>query len=145
MEELVDRHSEVSVTTGAPLDGADRPHQTGARNPYTWLPAGGIEPHHLTSAIVDTAHQLVNLHLDAGDTTAARWAVELAWLADPDRTHDHPWLDLMRITTTEGHTSELRSLINQLIHTRDVEVPEELSPDTYAQINHLAGDLLRTG
>jgi hypothetical protein len=51
----------------------------------------------------------------------------------------------MRITAAEGHTSELRSLVEQLIETREVEVPEDLSPDTYRQINHLAGDLLRVG
>jgi hypothetical protein len=51
----------------------------------------------------------------------------------------------MRITVEKGHTSELRSFIGQLVTARDVEVPEELSPDTYRDINHLAGDLLRNG
>jgi hypothetical protein len=135
----------LELVRGAPLDGADRPYQAGGRNPYTWLPSSSIQPHHLASAIVDTAHQLVNLYLDAGDTAAARWAVERAWLADPDRLDDHPWIDLMRITATEGHTSELRTLVGQLVDARDLEVPEELAPDTYAQINRLAGDLLRVG
>jgi hypothetical protein len=135
----------LELVRGAPLDGADRPYQAGGRNPYTWLPSSSIQPHHFASAIVDTAHQLVNLYLDAGDTAAARWAVEQAWLADPDRLDDHPWIDLMRITATEGHTSELRTLIGQLVDARDLEVPEELAPDTYAQINRLAGDLLRVG
>jgi hypothetical protein len=31
------------------------------------------------------------------------------------------------------------------VDARDLEVPEELAPDTYAQINRLAGDLLRVG
>jgi hypothetical protein len=135
----------LELVRGAPLDGADRPYQAGGRNPYTWLPSSSIQPHHLASAIVDTAHQLVNLYLDAGDTMAARWAVEQAWLADPDRLDDHPWIDLMRITATEGHTSELRTLVGQLVDARDLEVPEELAPDTYAEINRLAGDLLRVG
>jgi hypothetical protein len=133
----------LELVHGAPLDGCDRPYQAGGRNPYTWLPASGIQPHHLAAAIVDTAHQLVGLYLEAADTPAARWAVDQAWQADPERLDDHPWLDLMRITAAEGHTSELRSLIEQLIETREVEVPEDLSPDTYRQINHLAGDLLR--
>jgi hypothetical protein len=135
----------LELVRGAPLEGADRPYQAGGRNPYTWLPASSIQPHHLASAIVDTAHQLVNLYLDAGDTVAARWAVEQAWQADPDRLDDHPWIDLMRITAAEGHTSELRTLVGQLVDARDLEVPEELAPDTYAQINRLAGELLRVG
>jgi hypothetical protein len=110
----------LELVRGAPLDGADRPYATGKRNPYSWLPTSGIQPHHLASAIVDTAHQLVALYLDAGNTTSARWAVEQAWQADPDRLDDHPWLDLMRITAADGHTSELRTLLEQLIETREV-------------------------
>jgi hypothetical protein len=140
-----DLHRALELVHGPPLDGCDRPYQAGGRNPYTWLPASGIQPHHLAAAIVDTAHQLVALYLEAADTPAARWAVDQAWLADPERLDDHPWLDLMRITAAEGHTSELRSLVDQLIETREVEVPEDLTPDTYRQINHLAGDLLRVG
>ena len=135
----------LELVRGAPLDGADRPYTAGNRNPYTWLPASGIQPHHLASAVVDVSHQLVSLYLDAGDATVARWAVEQAWLADPDRLNDQPWLDLMRITAGEGHTSELRALIDQLVLVREVEIPEELSPDTYREVNRLAGPLLRIG
>jgi hypothetical protein len=135
----------LELVRGAPLDGADRPYAAGNRNPYTWLPTSGIQPHHLASAVVDVAHQLVDLYLDAGDATAARWAVEQAWLADPDRLNDQPWLDLMRITAEEGHTSELRALIDQLVVAREVEVPEELSPETFREVNRLAGHHLRIG
>jgi hypothetical protein len=135
----------IELVRGAPLAGADRPYLTGGRNPYTWLPTTSIQPHHIASAIVDTAHQLVTLCLDAGDTTAARWAVEQAWVADPERLDDHPWLDLMRITAADGHNSELRTLVGQLVEAREVEVPEELSPDTYREVDRLAGDLLRMG
>lgn len=51
----------------------------------------------------------------------------------------------MRITAAEGNTSELHALINQLVQAREAEVPEDLNPDTYRQINQLAGDLLRVG
>jgi hypothetical protein len=66
-------------------------------------------------------------------------------VADPERLDDHPWLDLMRITAADGHTSELRTLVGQLVEAREVEVPEELSPDTYREVDRLAGDLLRIG
>jgi hypothetical protein len=92
---------------------------------------------------VDTAHQLVTLCLESGDTTTARWAVEQAWLADPDRSDDHPFVDLMRINHADGHRSELRTLLEQLIEARGVEVPEELAPATFRAIDELAGDLLR--
>jgi hypothetical protein len=103
-----------------------------------------IQPQHLTAAIVDTAHHLVQLHLADGDFAAARWAVEQAWQADPHRTDDHPWQDLLRIAHRDGHTSELRTLIDDLIRVRDVEVPEDLNPATYTLIDQLAGDWLRT-
>ena len=133
----------LELVRGAPLDGCDRPYGAGKRNPYSWLPASSIPPHHIASAVVDTAHQLVTLCLDSGDTTTARWAVEQAWVADPDRVDDHPWVDLMRIHHADGHRSEMRTLLEQLIEARGVEVPEELSPATFRAIDELAGDLLR--
>jgi hypothetical protein len=133
----------LELVRGVPLDGADRPYHTGKRNPYAWLPNSSIPPHHVTSAVVDTAHQLVELSLAAGDTDTAQWAVERAWVADPDKTDDHPWVDLMRIYQADGYTSELRTLLEQLMDARGVEVPEELNPRTFQAIDTLAGDLLR--
>ena len=88
---------------------------------------------------------MAQLALDAGDLVLARWAVERAWLADPDWLDDHPWLDLMRVNARAGNTSELRALIDELVVSRGVEVPEDLSPATYREINNLAADLLRVG
>jgi len=102
-------------------------------------------PTNLASAVLDTAHHLAQLALDAGDLVLARWAVERAWLADPDWLDDHPWLDLMRVNARAGNTSELRALIDELVVSRGVEVPEDLSPATYREINNLAADLLRVG
>lgn len=138
------RHA-LELVRGEPLAGAELPYSSGYRNPYTWLPGSDVQPHNLASAIVDTAHQLVDLYLAAGDITGARWAVERAWLADPARLDDHPWVDAMRVARADGRSAELRALLDDLVRTRDVEVPEDLTPDTYAAIHGLVGDLLRVG
>ncbi|MDG4784952.1 LysM peptidoglycan-binding domain-containing protein [Micromonospora sp. WMMD1102] len=135
----------LELVRGEPLAGAELPYSSGYRNPYTWLPGSDVQPHNLASAVVDTAHQLVDLYLAAGDTTGARWAVERAWLADPSRLDDHPWVDAMRVAHADGRSAELRALLDDLVRTREVEVPEDLSPDTYAAIHELVGDLLRVG
>jgi hypothetical protein len=140
-----DLHQALTLVRGEPLAGAELPYSSGYRNPYTWLPGSDIQPHNLASAIVDTAHQLAVLALDAGDTVMARWAIERAWTADPNRLDDHPWIDAMRIARTDGRTAELRTLLDDLIRARDAEVPEDLPADTYTAIRTLADDLLRTG
>jgi hypothetical protein len=65
--------------------------------------------------VVDTAHRLVELFLDIGDVTGARWAVDQAWLADPDRASDIAWRDLLRVAAAEGNTAELEQLLGDLM------------------------------
>jgi hypothetical protein len=137
-----DLRAALELIRGIPLDGADRAYAAGARNPYTWLPESEIYPGHLVSAIVDTAHELAELYLDAGDTTSARWAVHQAWLADPYRGDDELWRDLMRAEHTDGHSSELKQLLGELIHAREAEVPEDLAKNTYAWLRELLPEVL---
>ncbi|MFG1761063.1 LysM peptidoglycan-binding domain-containing protein [Micromonospora echinofusca] len=137
-----DLRAALELVRGVPLDGAERAYATGARNPFTWLPESDIYPGHLTSAIVDTAHELAEHYLDAGDSTSARWAVQQAWLADPERGDDGPWHDIMRVAHAEGHTAELRNLLGELMRVREAEVPEDLAPVTYALLRELLPDLL---
>ena len=108
-----DLRAAIELVRGVPLDGAERAYAAGARNPFTWLSESDIYPGHVSSAIVDTAHQLAELYLDAGDTAGARWAVQRAWLTDPHRGDDEPWHDLMRAASAEGHTAELRNLLRR--------------------------------
>ncbi|RQX02839.1 peptidoglycan-binding protein [Micromonospora arida] len=137
-----DLRAALELVQGAPLDGADRAYATGTRNPFTWLPESDIYPGHITSAVVDTAHELAELYLEAGDPTGARWAVQQAWLADPERGDDGPWHDIIRAAHIEGHTAELRNLLGELMRTREAEVPEDLTPVTYALLRELLPDLL---
>ncbi|MFF0659151.1 LysM peptidoglycan-binding domain-containing protein [Micromonospora tulbaghiae] len=132
-----DLRAALELVRGAPLDGADRAYASGTRNPFTWLPESDIYPGHITSAIVDTAHDLAQLYLEAGDTANARWAVQQAWLADPDRADDEPWRDIMRAAHAEGHAAELRNLLGELMRAREAEVPEDLAPTTYALLREL--------
>ncbi|MDG4833003.1 peptidoglycan-binding protein [Solwaraspora sp. WMMD1047] len=140
-----DLRQALDLVRGEPLAGAELPYSSGYRNPYTWLPDSTIQPHNLASAVVDTAHQLAEHCLAQGDTAGARWAVERAWQADPARVDDHPWIDAMRAAHADGRTAELRTLLDDLVRIREVEVPEELAVGTYAAIHRLVGDLLRTG
>jgi hypothetical protein len=118
---------------------------SGYRIPYMWLAGSDVQPHNLASAIVDTAHELVDWYLAAGDTAGARWAMERAWLADPARLDDHAWIDAMRVARADGRAAELRALFDDLVDARKAEVPEDLLPQTYAAVCELLGDLLRVG
>jgi hypothetical protein len=63
--------------------------------------------------------------------------VQKAWLADPDRSHDEPWLDLMRAEQLDGNRAELHELHHELLIARDAEVPEDLTPFTYREVELL--------
>ena len=140
-----DLRQALALLRGAPLAGADIAYSSSARNPYVWLPTSDIQAHHLASAIVDTAHRLVELCLDGGDIAGARWAVDQAWLADPDRASDIAWRDLLRVAAAEGNTAELDQLLGDLMRTRDAEVPEDLDKDTYRLLCDLMPERMRAG
>ncbi|HEY8472086.1 MAG TPA: LysM peptidoglycan-binding domain-containing protein [Natronosporangium sp.] len=130
-----DLRAALQLIRGAPLAGADRPHAPGTRNPYPWLAESDIYPGHLVSAIVDTAHQLAERCLAAGDLAGVRWAVQQAWLADVERSYDQPWQDLLRAEHADGQTDRLRSVLAELMQLREAESPEDLSPDTFSLIS----------
>ncbi len=140
-----DLRQALTLVRGAPLAGADIAYSAAARNPYVWLPTSEIPPHHLAAAVVDTAHRLVELCLAGADITGARWAVEQAWLADPDRASDIAWRDLMRVASAEGNTAELEHLLGELMRARDAEIPEDLDSETYRLLRELLPDQMRVG
>jgi hypothetical protein len=130
-----DLRTALELVRGVPLDGADRPRAPGTRNPYPWLAESGIHPDHLVAAIVDTGHLLAERCLAAGDPAGARWAVQQVWLADPARSYDQPWQDLLRAEHADGQTGAMRAVLAELMEVRDAEAPEDLSPDTYRLIS----------
>src|SRR5690606_5928061 len=139
-----DLRAALELVRGVPLDGADRPYAAGGRNPYTWLAESDIHPEHITAAIVDTAHSLARLCLQADDTAGARWAAARAWLADPSRGYDQPWRDLMQSHHRDGRAAELRATFAELMRARDAEVPEDLDPETFRLVLELLPDVVRS-
>lgn len=131
-----DLRAALNLVRGAPFDGVQDSY-TAERTPYAWLPDSEIAPTHLVAAIVDTAHQLVDLSLAADDLPGARWAVERAWLADPQRNEDQPWRDAMRLAHTENRDAELKALLHDLMRHRDAECDEDLDPHTYRLVRQL--------
>ena len=127
---IEDLRTALQLVRGAPLADATDLAEASARPPYSWLPGSAIEPALLLAGVVDTAHQLVDLCLQTGDLETARWAVKQAWLADPHRSDDHPWRDLLRIAQAEGDSERVKTVIRELLRWRDAEHPDELGPVT---------------
>lgn len=132
-----DLRAALRLVRGIPLDRADRTSAPGARNPYPWLAESNIRPDHIVATVIDTAHQLAELCLAAGDTEGVRWAVRQAWCADTERGYDQPWRDLMRAEQADGATGRLRALLAELMELREAELPADLAPDTYHLIRRL--------
>ncbi|RZU46633.1 LysM domain-containing protein [Krasilnikovia cinnamomea] len=131
-----DLRAALELVRGAPFAGVQDGYHT-QRTPYAWLPDSDVAPMHLVAAIVDTAHELVELYLAAGDLPGAHWAVERAWLADPERHEGQPWRDAMRLAHAEGRDSELAALIADLMRHRDAEHEEDLDVATYQLVRRL--------
>lgn len=130
-----DLRAALELVRGVPLAGADQPAAPGARNPYPWLPESDIHPDHLVATIVDTAHEFAERCLAVGDPEGVRWAVQQAWLADPQRSYDQPWRDLLRAEHSDGRTDQLRMLLAELMAARGAETPSDLAPETYQLIS----------
>jgi hypothetical protein len=135
-----DLRAALDLVRGVPLAGYERIAST-TRSPYNWLPTSDIAPDHLVAAIVDTTTELAQRYLASGDTTGARWAVDKAWLADPDRNHDQPWQALLRVHAHDGHLAELEACVHELMRLREAEVEEDLDPAIYT----LLREILPTG
>lgn len=107
------------MVTGTPYDGLlsrGRPWLAETRPDQTLL-----------CAIVDIAHLVTTITLEAGNTKQARAAAELAMLVAPDETT--PALDLAAVAAREGRNDEAAALARAIVDWRDgsgdapVEVP----------------------
>jgi len=124
----VDLRAALELVHGPAFDGVP-PEK------YGWLATSG-ELHHIPAVVVDAAHSLAELCLAAGDPAAAAWAAGQAQLADGG-VEETPWQDRMRAAHAAGDLAEVRDLIAQLKATREVDVEEEFTPDTYTLITRL--------
>lgn len=105
---------------------------------YAWL--NNHDQRHdlqIPGFIVDTAHELVDIALAAGDTALARHAAEQARSVDIDVAFDQPLTDLMRVAHAEDNRAELELHALMLLDARGFEVPEELAPDSFTVLNEL--------
>ena len=105
---------------------------------YTWL-AEPDQQHELLipGYVIDTAHDLVELALTEHDHTLAHQAVQVALLIDRDRTSERPLVDQMRVLHAQGNLAEAERAAAQLLTLTEVDVPEELQPDTFRAVNEL--------
>jgi hypothetical protein len=132
-----DLQAALSLVHGPPLQDAGELAGASPRVPYSWLPGSLVQPELILAGVIDTAHQLVELSLAAGDLATARWAVNQAWLADVRRSDDHPWRCLLRVAHAEGDHEQVREIVTDLLRWRDAEHPDELAPATRQLIRSL--------
>ena len=105
---------------------------------YAWL--NNHDQRHdlqIPGYLVDTAHELVDIALAAGDTGLARWAAETARALDVDAIFDRPLTDLMRVAHAEGHTSQMERYARMLLDAREADIIEDLPPETFTVLDQL--------
>lgn len=95
---------------------------------WTWLHEGDRHDHHLTAAIVDTAHLVTTAALRHHDLHTARRAAEQAALAAP---HDEtPRLDLVAVDHAEGLDDDAHDRLRATVLNRaDAPGPPEDLPE----------------
>ena len=120
-EGLTDLRAALSLVTGEPFEG---------RRPagWAWLADGDRIDHHLTCAIIDTAHLVTAASLAAGDLKAAREAATIGHRVAP--YDDIPGLDLAAVLAAEGNQAGAHRVLTDEIGNRHspAEAPQDLSP-----------------
>jgi DNA-binding SARP family transcriptional activator len=101
---------------------------------YGWLAETYLEQE-IPSSIIDVAHALAGLLLQAGDATGA---MEVARVAlEVDRYDERPWRDLLEAHHLRGEGRQVALVVDQLLELLEVEVDDELQPETAELIERL--------
>jgi hypothetical protein len=140
-----DLEAALGLVTGEPMTGSDYHSPRSNRTPYAWATAGPLTTFGLVGAITDAAHALVTEALNENNIVLARWAIDQARLADPERHTRTIWHDAMRIAHTDGKTGELQALVAELAERQDCEVLEDLDAQTFALLRELDPALIGSG
>lgn len=94
---------------------------------YAWVAETFLEQD-IPVAVIDVAHRLAELLRRAGDVRGARDAARTAQTVD--RYDERPWRDLLEAEHALGNTRTVQSLISDLETTLEVDVDDELDPET---------------
>ncbi len=132
---ITDYRAALQLVRGTPL--RIQPYRANYRRPYTWIDNSDIAPTRIIATITDIAHRAATHYLTIGNTELARWAIDQAWLADPDRGNDDLWHDRMKAEHLDGRTAALQQLVTELLETRGAEILEDLQSHTYNLIRTL--------
>ena len=76
--------------------------------------------------------------------SAAGRIAETARSIDIDVAYDRPLTDLMRIADAENNPTEMELYAAVLLDARGFDVPEELPPETFAVLDDLLPNGVRT-
>jgi DNA-binding SARP family transcriptional activator len=101
---------------------------------YGWLAETFLEQE-IPSAVVDVAHRLARVLLEDGNAGAV---IEVARLAlEVDRYDERPWRDLFEAHASRGEHRQVELLVRQLRELLEVELDDELQPETAELIERL--------
>lgn len=93
---------------------------------YRWLVyCGGLE-HHVLSGVVDTAHELAVLGMDAGDGELVDFATTASMTADPYGALNQPYADRLRWQMMLGNKDRFSEIVRELIEVRSQNSEEEI-------------------
>lgn len=126
-ERTADLRTALSLVRGKPFESIPPGR-------YAWLAERNLEEH-MAAAVIDTAHALAAELLANGDAQAARDVARTAQMVD--RHDERPWRDLLRAEAALGRTRKVKEHVQSLMRTLEVEVADELMPETAKLISEL--------
>jgi DNA-binding SARP family transcriptional activator len=104
------------------------PFTTNRPDFYEWTHVEGLF-YAVVDEIIDAAHHLAELAIDAGDAAQARWAAQTGLKASP--VSEILWRDLMRIHGAAGDVTGVQRTWTELCRALDEDDPDDyLHPDT---------------
>ena len=101
---------------------------------YGWLAESFLEQE-IPCAVIDVAHRLAGLLLEQGDVLRVLQVGRLA--LEVDRFDERPWRDLLKAHHLRGEHRQVTALIDQLRELLEVELDDDLQPETAELIERL--------
>ena len=109
------------------------------RNGYSWSSNTETDLKDANLMMLETAHLLVDLALEAGDLRLARQAADVAYSVDSKA--DTPLVDHMRIAHQVGDDQKARGWLAALLQANEIELAEDLPNfDTFQAVTEVFPD-----